>query len=115
MRIKSTKNWFFAILAAAVCALAIAGCDDPVKAETENGPSNGTPFVFENQSSVMVTVAPNSDFPDQGWLSFNLTVGASKTVYVSWGYDTIYYLYSPANLVTSTSVSGEDKVVFVNK
>jgi hypothetical protein len=93
------------------CSLALAACN-PDKLDDPDGPADGTPWVFENQTTYAVIIAPDSDYyPDQGWKSFSLSYGKSKTVRVDKKYTGIYYTYNYANHVKPVRVQGETKLL----
>jgi hypothetical protein len=115
MRITRVKNCFFAVLAAAVFTLIFAGCEDPVKGGTEDPPPASGTMIFRNQSSYTVTIVPDPDFPNQGWVSFSLSPGASKTIYISLNYGAVYYFYNPGSKVKVQRLEeGKDIFIFVN-
>ncbi|MDR3146702.1 MAG: hypothetical protein LBU21_10520 [Treponema sp.] len=76
-QMNTVTNCFYRTIAAllVVAGLSLADCGNPA-AEPE-----GHPFVFENNSSVEISVRPDPDHPGQGWDAFNLGPGESKTVY----------------------------------
>jgi hypothetical protein len=96
-----------------ILLLALGACDNPVNSGGD-GPSDGNPWTFQNESSQNVTVRPDNEPPhsDQGWASFTLSKGASKTVRVNRAYDAIYYEYSIT--VTAYRVQGENRIIFRN-
>jgi hypothetical protein len=100
-----------------ILSLAFVGCENPTSSGSgsdANGPADGTPVVFENQSSYVITVSPSEGYLDQGWKSFSLPVGQSKTIRLDKKYTTIYYTYNNADVVKLQWVSG-NKGIFTNK
>jgi hypothetical protein len=111
------KRWFLLMgVSILIFSFVVVGCDNPTSSNLDDGPADGTPWVFENQSSYAVTVYPDEDeYPGQGWKSFNLPVRRSKTIRVDKKYDFIYIKYGDANVVKAEPVSGEDRIIFKNK
>jgi hypothetical protein len=97
-------------------AFVLVGCDNPTTSDPDaDGPANGTPWVFENQSDYIITVSPQDGHLDQGWKSFSLSPNKSKTIRVDKTHKAIYITYMDANYVTADPVSGENKWIFRNK
>jgi hypothetical protein len=100
-----------------IFSFVFVGCDTPTSnpSSDPDGPADGIPWVFENQSSCTITVSPQAGYLDQGWKSFTLSTGQSKTIRVDKKYSMIYILYNYANAVDLEWASGEDKGIFKNK
>jgi hypothetical protein len=102
-----------------VFVLALAACETPTNSgdEGSDGPEDGTPWIFENQSSYDISIYPDNaePHPDQGWDTFVLREGESKTVRVNKNYDTIYIMYNRSNNVEPKQVDGEERVIFRDK
>jgi hypothetical protein len=112
---KLIRSWMGIAALVLVFLLALGACDSPLNSGGDgNGPSDGNPWVFQNASSQNITVYPDNDPPhaDQGWASFALPKGESKTVRVNRAYDRIYYKYPIT--VTAYRVSGENRIRFTD-
>jgi hypothetical protein len=97
--------------------LALAACEtptDPGLADDGGGPEDGTEWIFENQSSHDIGIYPDNEdpHPEQGWNTFSLPAGESRTVRVNTDYDAIYFRHTRSDLVTPERIEGENRVVF---
>jgi hypothetical protein len=111
-----------AVLAA--CETPTSGNDDVLgvipddeRTEEDDGPADGIPLVFENQSSYEISVGPDNDAaPDQGWSAFSLPKGGSKTIKVNKIYSDIdiFIKYTHYNDVKSDKIEGENRIVFTD-
>jgi hypothetical protein len=110
------------LLLLGVLVFLMSGCDNPTASGSgsgpvydADGPADGTPWVFENRSSYAITVSPQDNHLDQGWRSFVLQIGQSKTIRVNKTYTAIYIKYNYASSVKVERVSGENKWIFSNR
>jgi hypothetical protein len=105
-----------------ISSLVFVGCENPASSgsgsgpgPSVDGPADGTPWVFENQSSYPITVSPTAGYTDQGWQSFTLSSGQSRTIRVDKKYNKVWVTYNYASLVGLEWASNENKGIFKNK
>jgi hypothetical protein len=120
---KQIRSYMGIAALALVFVLALAACETPTNSgdEGSDGPEDGIPWVFENQSSYDIRISPDNSpegvdlDPVQGWDTFLLRMeGGIKTVRVNKIYDKINFAYTRSNSVEPKRVDGEDKIIFTN-